>query len=343
MKPISLLAASALALAFATGGGEARDLTVVGFGGATQDAMRATLFQPYADKVKQPFLEESYTGGIAKLKAMTATGTTSWDVVQMDENEMLLACDQGMLEAFDWKQRANADDIIAPAKSDCGVGAFVWSMILAYDGDRIDGPKSWADFWNVEKWPGKRGLRKQVRMTLEIALLADGVEPAKIYEVLATKAGQDRAFAKLDQLKPNIQWWEAGAQPMEWLASGDVAMTAAYNGRVIAANAGGRHFKMSWTNQLYAMDFWAVPKGGNTKAAFGLVDYMTGPGPQKAFAEKMVYGVTNAKATAAIAPEIRPQLPTTPENMAGGLALDTPFWVDHEEELLQRFNRWVAQ
>jgi putative spermidine/putrescine transport system substrate-binding protein len=256
---------------------------------------------------------------------------------------MILACDQGLLETFDWKALPNAADIIGPAKSDCGVGAFVWSKILAYDGDKTTGVSSWADFWNLDKWPGKRGLRKQARMTLEIALLADGVEPSKLYDVLGTKEGQDRAFAKLDAIKPSIQWWESGAQPMEWLASGEVTMTSAYNGRVIVANQTGRHFKMSWKNQLYAMDFWAIPKGGNTKAAFNLVSYMTSPEPQKAFAEKIVYGVTNAKATAGIAKDIAPQLPTAEQNMAGALAVSTPFWVDHEEELQQRFNQWVAK
>lgn len=321
----------------------ARDLTVVGFGGATQDAMRETLFKPYEKKAGAKLLEESYTGGIAKVKAMVETGTTTWDVVQMDENEMILACDQGLLEPFDWKTLPNAGDIIAPAKSDCGVGAFVWSEILAYDGDKASGITSWADFWDVKKWPGKRGLRKQARMTLEIGLLADGVKPEDIYKVLGTKEGQDRAFAKLDQIKPYIQWWESGAQPSEWLASGEVVMTSTYNGRVIAANKEGKNFKMSWANQLYAMDFWAVPKGGKTNEAFDLVNYMTSPAPQKAFAEKIVYGVTNAKATADISTKIAPQLPTAEQNMAGALALSTPFWVDHEEEIQQRFNRWVAQ
>lgn len=320
-----------------------RDLTVVGFGGATQEAMRETLFKPYQEKAGAPLLEESYTGGIAKVKAMVETGTTTWDVVQMDENEMILACDQGLLEPFDWAGLPNSADIIAPAKSDCGVGAFVWSKILAYDGDKTSGVTSWADFWNLEKWPGKRGLRKQARMTLEVALLADGAKPEELYDILATKEGQDRAFAKLDAIKPSIQWWESGAQPMEWLASGEVTMTSAYNGRVIAANQQGRHFKMSWTNQLYAMDFWAIPKRGNRDQAFDIVNFMTSPEPQKAFAEKMVYGVTNAKAMDSISADIKPQLPTAEENMVGALAVSTPFWVDHEEELQQRFNRWVAQ
>jgi putative spermidine/putrescine transport system substrate-binding protein len=335
---IGLTAACALATA-----AHSRDLTVVGFGGALQGAMRDSYFQPYSAAAKVALTEESYTGGIAKIKAMVQSGTTSWDVVQMDENEMILACDEGLLEKIDWTSLATAKDIVAPARHACGVGAFVWSMVMAVDSKRGDGVRNWADFWNLEKWPGKRGLRKQARMTLEIALLADGVEPGKIYQTLVTRAGQDRAFQKLEALKPHIQWWESGAQPVEWLASGDVVMTSTYNGRVIAANKQGRNFQMAWGNQLYAMDFWALPKGGKTKEAFGLVNYMTSAEPQKAFAEQIAYGVTNEAATRLIKPAILPLLPTAPENMIGALAVSTPFWVDHEEELQQRFNRWVAQ
>lgn len=322
---------------------EARDLTVVGFGGALQDAMRQTLFKPYAAEKNVPLTEESYTGGIAKIKAMVQSGTTSWDLVQMDENEMILACDEGLLVKLDQAALPEAKDVIPQAKHACGIGAFVWSNVVAFDGNRVTGVRNWADFWNVGKWPGKRGLRKQARITLEIALLADGVEPGKIYETLGTKAGQDRAFRKLDALKPYIQWWESGAQPVEWLASGDVVMSSAYNGRVIAANRQGKNFQMGWGNQLYAMDFWALPKGGKTKEALDLLGYVTAAAPQKAFAEEIVYGVTNAAATKLVAPAIQPQLPTAPENMTGAVAINTPFWVDHEEDLQQRFSRWVAQ
>jgi putative spermidine/putrescine transport system substrate-binding protein len=341
IKGIALLVG--LMAAVTTNVAVARDLTVVGFGGATQDAMRTAYFEPFSKKEGAPLLEDSYEGGIAKIKSMVQAAATTWDVVQMDENEMILACDEGLLEKFDWTRFPHADEIQEAAKAPCGVGAFVWSKILAYDGDKIEGVKTWADFWDVQKWPGKRGLRKQARMTLEIALLADGVTPDKIYDVLGTKEGQDRAFAKLDQLKPYIQWWESGAQPMEWLASGEIVMTSAYNGRVIAANKQGRHFKMSWANQLYAMDYWTVPKGGNTAKAFDFVSFATSPEPQKQFAETIVYGVTNKNAMRLVSPEIQPQLPTADENMAGAVAVSTPFWVDHEEELQQRFNSWVAQ
>jgi putative spermidine/putrescine transport system substrate-binding protein len=112
---------------------------------------------------------------------------------------------------------------------------------------------------------------------------------------------------------------------------------------VVAANRQGRDFSMSWTNQLYAMDFWTMPKGGQTKGALDLIAYMSSAERQKVFAEKIVYGVTNTGAGKLIAPEVQSMLPTAPENLAGSVPLNTAFWVDHEEDLQQRFVRWVAQ
>ncbi|CAO3455258.1 ABC transporter substrate-binding protein [Azospirillum largimobile] len=339
-----LCAPVVFALLIASSSSHARDLTVVGFGGSLQDAMRTAYFEPFAKQAGTPLIEESYTGGIAKLKAMHQSRTVTWDVLQMDENEMTLACDEGLLEPFDWKSQSNAADIISQVKAPCGVGAFIWSKVLAFDPAKTPGVQSWADFWDLKRWPGERGLRKQARMTLEIALLADGVAPDKIYETLATKAGVDRAFAKLDQIKPHIRWWVSGAQPVEWLAAGNVVMTSAYNGRVAAAKKDGRIFTMLWTQQLYSADYWTIPKGTDKLAAAReLVAHMTSADAQKRFAETIPYGVTNGRASALIDPKLQQDLPTAPQNMAGALMIDTPFWVNNEDELQQRFERWVAQ
>ena len=196
--------------------------------------------------------------------------------------------------------------------------------------------------WDLETWPGGRGLRKQARMTLEIALLADGVDPDALYDVLATPEGADRAFAKLDQIKDSIVWWESGAQAPEWLASGDVVLSAAYNGRIANANKEGRDFGIAWTNQLYAMDFWAVVKGANVEEAKKFITFAMDAPNQKAFTDQIPYGVTNTAANSLIDPAVAPQLPTDPANLEGALSLSTAFWVDHEEELQTRFTQWLA-
>ncbi len=345
MKRINLLIAASAAFIGTTVVSAADSLTVVGFGGSLQDAQRSAYFDPYKKESGIDLKEDTYEGGIAKIKAMVETENVIWDVVQMDENEMILACDEGLLASVSAADLGIKSDLLPQAaQTNCGIGFFVWSMVLAYDGDRIEqSPASWADFWNTAIWPGKRGLRKQARMTLEIALLADGVSPRDLYAVLGTKAGADRAFASLDKIKKNIVWWESGSQAPEWLASGDVAMSAAYNGRIANANKEGRNFGMSWTNQLYAMDFWVAVKGKNSAAAKDFIKYAMQAKNQKMFTDAISYGVTNTKANALIDPKIASQLPTNPDNLKGALSLSTAFWVDNEEHLQTRFTQWLAK
>ncbi|WP_339499893.1 ABC transporter substrate-binding protein [Pseudomonas canadensis] len=346
MSSLNKCLAIALVLSAATTLAQARDLTVVGFGGATQEAFDKAYFKPFAAQSGKPVVQDTYGGGLAKQKAMVESRNPTWDLVQMDQNEMELACEQGLLEDLDHKQLKNAPEVNPEAFSTCGVGAFVWSEVMTYDPKKFgaDGPKSWADFWNVKKWPGKRGLRKQARMTLEIALMADGVVPTDVYKVLATKQGQDRAFAKLDEIKPYIQWWETGAQPLEWLAAGNVAVTAAYNGRIAIANQQGSNFPLIWQQQLYSMDYWTIIKNTpNKDQSYKLLDYILSSKAQAEFAHAIPYGIVNTKASAALDAKTVDALPNAPANMKDALLLDTPFWVNYEEDLMNRFTRWVAQ
>jgi putative spermidine/putrescine transport system substrate-binding protein len=216
---------------------------------------------------------------------------------------------------------------------------------MAYNADKIKvAPQGWADFWDVKKYPGKRGLRKGAKYTLEFALQADGVKPADVYKLLATKAGVDRAFKKLDQLKPNIQWWEAGAQPPQFLASGDVVMSSAYNGRIDTAQKEGKNLKVVWTGSVYDVDSWAVPKGSpKLKEAMDFIKHASQPENQAVYSNKIAYGPTNLKAIQKVDPKSAANLPTWPANLKNALALDVNFWVEHGEELEERFNAWAAR
>jgi putative spermidine/putrescine transport system substrate-binding protein len=326
--------------------GNARDLTVVSWGGAYQEAQRKAYFDPFIKITGKKILDESYNGEMAKIKAMVEAGNVTWDVVQVEAPELINACEQGLLEIIDWNKVGGKESFIPTAiMGECGVGTIVWATVLAYDADKIkgEGPKSWADFWNVEKWPGKRALRKSAKFSLEIALLADGVPPADVYKVLSTEDGIQRAFKKLDQLKPHLQWWEAGAQPPQWLAAGDVVMTSAYNGRISAAIKEGRNFKIAWNGQCYAIDSWVIVKGSpNIDLAYEFIKFSSQPENQAISATAVPYGPTNVKAVAAVDPKIAPDLPTYPANLNGALAVDSEWWVDHQEELNERFNVWAA-
>ncbi len=341
----NLLLGAALLGAMA-GGAEARDLTVTSWGGNYQDAQREVYFEPFSKKTGTKLVEDSWNGGVGALRAKVEGGNSNWDVVQVEAEELALGCEEGLFEQLDWSALGGKDKFIPAAVHECGVGAIVWTTLLTYDGARLkDGPKSWADFWNTEKFPGKRALRRGPKYTLEFALMADGVEPSQVYQTLGTDAGIERAFKKLDQLKSSLVWWEAGAQPQQLLASGEVVMTSAYNARIAAANkSDNRDFKIVWPGGVYAVDSWVILRDSpNKTSGMDLIAFMSDPNNQKNLPPKVPYGVTHKDATALIDPAVLPNMPTEPGNLAAGLELNTEFWVANIERLTERFNAWVGQ
>ena len=345
MKLIKLLGHGvAAALAVAAGSATA-DIVVISFGGANQKAQQKAYYEPFNASGEGKVTPGEYNGEQAKIKAMVEAGNVTWDVVEVESPELLRGCEEGLYEQLDYSKIGDKSEFLDKAVSDCGIGVFVWSTALAYNADKLDtAPTSWADFWDVEKFPGKRGMRKGAKFTLEFALLADGVAPEEVYEVLATKEGVERAFAKLDQIKEHIQWWEAGAQPPQLLASGDVVMSSVYNGRIAAAQKEGKNLKLVWNGSIYDVDSWAIPKGSpNMEEAYRIIRFASQPEPQRVFSGEIPYGPTNVNAVEGIDPAIAADLPTAPDNLKGALASNTEFWVEQGEDLEQRFNAWAAR
>jgi putative spermidine/putrescine transport system substrate-binding protein len=341
MKALSLAVVAACCAQTALAG----DLTVISFGGANKAAQEKAYYAPFTKATGVKVVGGEYNGEMAKVKAMVDTKSVSWDVLEVESPELARGCDEGMFEKLDYSKIGNKADFVPGAAQSCGVGIFVWSTVLAYNADKLKvGPSGWKDFWDVKKFPGKRGMRKGAKYTLEVALMADGVAAKDVYKVLATPAGVDRAFKKLDQLKPNIQWWEAGAQPPQYLVSGDVVMSSAYNGRIANTQKEGKNLKIVWAGGMYDFDSWAIPKGSpNKDAALKFIAFASKPENQKVYSQNIAYGPTNKKAVPLLDPKLVADLPTAPQNIKSGVAVDVAFWADFGESLEQRFNAWAAK
>ncbi|WP_027061880.1 ABC transporter substrate-binding protein [Mesorhizobium loti] len=340
----SVLLAAVLSIA-QQGLAQARDFTVTAWGGAVQDAKRNIYFTPFGMEKGIKVLDDVYEGGWAPFKAMQDTGVVPWDVVQVETAELVRGCEEGIFAPLDWSKIGDKKDFVPYAVSQCGVGTTAWSIVIAYNKDSVkEGPATVQDFFNLQKWPGKRAMRRGPKINLEFALMADGVAPADVYKVLSTPQGIDRAFAKLDTIKPQIQWWKAGAQPTEWLASGDVALALAYNGRVSAALDEGKHFGIVWQNTQYDVDAWAIPaKSPYIELAHQFIKYASDPKRQADFTNIFAYGTTINGADKFIKPERITLLPAG-DNLKTGLHIGSEearaFWLDHLEELNERFNSW---
>jgi putative spermidine/putrescine transport system substrate-binding protein len=347
LAPNSLAMALAAAVtALAAVGAQAQNLTIVNFGGANGAAQKKAYVEPFEKANPATKLQAvEYNGEQAKIKAMVETKKISWDVVEVESPDVSRGCDEGLFEKLDFAKIGAKADFQPAAIHECGIGIFVWSTVMAYNGDKVKtAPQTWADFWDVKKTPGKRGLRKGARYNLEFALMADGVKSADVYKLLATKDGADRAFKKLGELKPSIQWWEAGAQPPQFLVAGDVAMTTAYNGRIDAAQREGKNLKISWTGGIYDLDYWTIVKGTpNKDAALKFIAFASTPDAQAEYAKAISYGPTNNKALGKLDAKVLALLPTSPANSKDALQFNIKFWADQGEELEKRFASWAAQ
>lgn len=340
----TLLAVATAATLAVSGLASARDLMIVGFGGGFQDNARKHLFQGYEKATGTTVKDDVYNGEMAKVYSMVKAKDVTYDVIMVEAPELVRGCEDGIFEKMDWSV-VKKDKFIPGGTSTCGAGAVLWGVSLFYDETKIpNGPTTFAELWDVAKFPGKRSLRFTPKTTLEIALLADGVPAADVYKVLATPAGQQRAFAKLDKIKPNIVWWKSGAQPVQFVGSGEVQYAVGFTGRIVRANAeSGTKYPLLWKTLLYSVDSWAVVKGSpNAKEGFKMIDWITDSKPLLALAED--WAVSPANREAAASPKIAAKNPgMLSSHVSDGLFIDTEFWVQHGEDLEAKFNAWAAK
>jgi putative spermidine/putrescine transport system substrate-binding protein len=343
---------AAIALSFmavcATFAAAADQITIVSWGGSYSDSQRRAFYQPFSKSTGVTVLEDEWHGDMAKVRTMVESRSYQGDVFDAESAHLVSGCDAGLWEHIDYaKLGFTPDDFLPGAASECGVGSVSWSTLFAFDADAIkgDGPQSWADFWDVRKYPGKRGLAKDPRWNLEFALLADGVPAADLYKTLRTDAGVARAFAKLDQIKPHVVWWEAGAEAPKLLANKEVVMTTGYNGRLYTAiTEDKKNLRMVWNGQGVDFDYWVIPKGlPNLDLAYKFIAFASEPERMAQQTAYIAYGPLRKDALKFVAPSILPNLPTAPANTHNWFKSDTQFWADNHESLMERFNLWLSQ
>jgi putative spermidine/putrescine transport system substrate-binding protein len=348
MKKLSIVLGIALlaGTAFVSVAKAADELTVVSWGGAYSESQRKAFFEPY-NAAGNKITETEYSGEYAKIKAMVEANAVTWDVVDVDTATGLQGCAEGTLEIIDWaKLGLDKSKFIGGDVMDCAIPNIVYGTIFAYDTSKLaTGPTAMTDFFDLAKFPGKRGMWKNPDVNLEWALIADGVPAADVYKVLGTPEGLDRAFKKLDTIKSEIVWWEAGAQAPQLLADGQVVMTTAWNGRIQSAiDKDKKPFKIVWDYQGLDWDWWAIVKGGpKVEEAYRFIAFASQPGAMAEQTKYIAYGPANTEAIPNVDPATVPNLPTAPDNMKTALLIDPQFWADNKDQIRERFNAWLAK
>ena len=228
----------------------------------------------------------------------------------------------------------------------------VYSQIIAYAPHRFGAaaPQTAADFFDLKRFPGPRALRRtSAKFNMELALLADGMKPADVYDALLTPVGIDRALAKLATLKGSLVWWTNSADAIAMLNDGRAAFATVLNGDVYDTAQHNRPVGVIWDRQLYELDVFGVPKGDPRKeAAMDFVRFATGSQSLAGVAAWVPYGPARHSALALVGknPELgtamTPYLPTLPAHFATAFAIDDAWWELHGADIEPRWQVWLA-
>ena len=276
---------------------------------------------------------------MAQVATMVKTKNFLWDVTTLTQaQDVPLLQSQGMLEPMGF-QPSTFPDVLPEAVQPDWLGIDTFATILAYRTDKLTtAPASWADFWNVDKFPGRRSLRRSPIDTLEQALMADGVALDALYPL-----DLDRAFRSLDRIKPHIDiWWTSGAQAMQIIQNGDVALLATWNGRAQSAIDNKAPVSIVWNQGLYSIEGWGILKGTpRAEEAKKFVRFCADPRRQAAFTDQLAYGPTNLASFKYIAAPIAAALPTAPANIKGMRNSNVDWWAKNRGAVTGRFNTWL--
>jgi putative spermidine/putrescine transport system substrate-binding protein len=318
---------------------QARTVYVNTWGGSWTAAEDAAFYKPFT-KATGIAIRTVAPVSYAKIKAQVLSKNYEWDVTCISEGDWTRAEAEGFVEPIDWsvvdKSKLFDGAVVANGIKYCALGTNI-----CYRTDKFPngGPKSWADFWDVKKFPGSRALWNHPLSVMKFALLADGVPKDKIYPL-----DVDRALKKLDEIKPHIKvWWTQASQSQQLLRDGEVDIISIWNARGTELKQQGVPCEIVWNEASVLTTMWGVVKGApNAKLAWEFVQFAVQPEPQAEFARRLFYGPTNPAAYKFLSPEISRELPTSPENSKITVGSDPTWEAANLARIQDRFTQWLA-
>lgn len=319
-----LLPASAMARHPAPQSKAARSLHILTFSGKIAGIQSKILFKPYEQLTHQTIIPHGWNGQISDLEHVIKQTHRPLAAAMMESSSLRIGCNLKLLS------RHQTDSSL----SNCGQPSAAIDYAMAWDRARFDAAPNWPDFWDVARHPGRRSLRRDPRLTLEIALLADGVPANALYSALATTEGVNRAFLKLEQLRPYIVWWSTPEEAGHILTSGGALMGCVPTGEILGISGPDRQrFGLHWQQRFLVQYGWGVlTAAARNPAALAFVSWLEQPAQQQAFANAWpsLPSITELNALA-------PRLSHVPP----AIMVDDTFWEANLEKLSDRFQQWI--
>lgn len=311
--------------------------------------------RPYEEKNNVRVNVVSYNGGINEIRDQVESANVLWDVVDLTQADSLRACNEGLLEKIDDVALPDGadgsnfrDDFVDGALNPCGVGVIVWATAFAYSHDAYGTaqPNSISDFFDTQKFPGPRAIRDDPSVIMEWALMADGVKREDVYPTLETTEGVERALAKMNAIRPGLQLWNTGREPVRLLNSGDVPMTMVWaTTGAVASREEGANFSVVWDGRVIELDLFGIPTGTRYKEE--AIEFIRFASSSKSLADMATIlpnGPTRKSSLAFLSDEVLAQIPNGPaydEQLS--IRSDAQWWSKNHAALEEAFDAWVAE
>lgn len=330
------------------------DLTFTTWTGPYMRSQMLGFVRPYEDATGSDVYVEHYAGGINELRDQVESANVVWDVIDLIEADMLRACDEGWLENIENIQLPDGidgtpfkDDFVDGALHKCGVGFVVWATAFGYDNDAFgdETPSKIADFFDTKNFPGRRAIRNDPTVVMEWALIADGVAQNDVYSILETPEGVERALKVMDSIKPGLQLWNNGLEPVRLLNAGEVVMSSVWaTTGVVAAKKTGEKFSIAWDGRVIEVELLGIPKGSqNKQAAMDFIRFATSSNSLARSVEYHPNGPARRSSFALLSDEVTAQLPNNPatEDLVT-IQSDAVWWSKNHAALEEAFDNWLA-
>lgn len=313
-------------------------LTFAGSGGVFQDGQTEALWNPFAEASGATMNQDAFDAG--KLKAMVDSGNVSWDIVNTTQFDTARGCGT-LYEEYDYSKIDISKIPEGTITDKCMVPQILYGLVVVYNTDKFgdNPPTSAADFFDTEKFPGKRTVSQSTYVdpqTVEFALTAQGKDVKNI-----TVDDIDGAFDMYRGLGDNVIGWTTGAQAQQQLESGEAVMGLVWSGRGYGAANAGAPVAPMWDQWMIMVDSNGIPKGVKDKdAAFAAVNYSIGAEQQAKMTELTSYGGVNVDAKPQVS-DLLAQWMTT-EHLDTGISPNVDFWVENYDTLATAWAGWAT-
>lgn len=316
---------------------QGRTLVVASPGvGVYLDALEAAFFEPFAAATGATVQHQQYgTEGVASLRDQVDNGEHVWDVALLPTADVLPLAQDGYLAPIDYNV-VDPTALYDALSMQHAVGAALYATVIVYPTGAAQVPANWRDFWDVSRFENTRALRRSPVGTLEFALLADGVDPTKLYPLDTT-----RAFGSLERIRTATMFWEDSKQPVELARTHQVGLASAWTVRTALPDVASL-VQIQWQGGMISADSWGIPRGAtNMDVAMSFVNFATRAIPTANFARLQPFGPVNQDALALLRPDVVDSLPNAPSNLAVQFFEGWGYWADNVERLTTLFEDWL--